>query len=173
MVVIHDAERSQLRLEARRGKLRCALLGWLRLSSGLVELDEALGKLWDALEPLAVAQLPPLGGDYDCVLDIFYYPRSLGTGCPAHVDPGLLTLVLADGPGLQAQTLGGWVEVGPLTALAGSEWAARGLAPTPCVHRVELQQERASAAMELRTKGSSMGRGRTGPRWPREPSMRR
>lgn len=92
------------------------------------------------------------------MLDIFYYPKSLGTGCPAHVDPGLLTLVLADAPGLQAQSLGGWAEVGPLTALAGSEWAsaaAKGLAPpvSTCVHRVELQEERASAAMELRTKG--------------------
>lgn len=92
------------------------------------------------------------------MLDVFYYPELSEdwTGCPAHVDPGLLTFVVADDAGLEAQFDKNWVPVFSRTAgvaLAGAQWAqAASKSCQPCLHRVKLKRgaSRLSAAFEIR-----------------------
>ena len=103
------------------------------------------------------------------VLDVFYYHDLADSWlrCPPHIDPGLVTLVVADQEGLEAQDGKNWVPLHPLQplgaafALIGAEWAYCGSIDStvgvdcqcqPCMHRVRVKERtcRASAALEFR-----------------------
>lgn len=105
------------------------------------------------------------------VLDVFYYHELADSWlrCPPHIDPGLVTLVVADQEGLEAQDGKNWVPLGPAGAfaLAGAEWAYFASIDSnvdsncpkcqPCMHRVRVKGRtcRASAALEFRLNSQS------------------
>lgn len=98
---------------------------------------------------------------------MFYYPQMAHdwVRCPPHVDPGLVTLVVADDEGLEAQDSKLWLPLGSTdgVALVGAEWA---LTITdwpkcqPCIHRVKIKKgtSRVSAALEFRLNSLSRQR---------------
>lgn len=86
------------------------------------------------------------------LLDAFYYSPSSSIPCPAHTDPGIISVIVDDAPGLEVQGSDGeWrlVELEPneVALLAG-----RQLKGTPaCTHRVgQIATERCSLVYERR-----------------------
>eukprot|EP00438_Fugacium_kawagutii_P024695 Skav235535 [mRNA] locus=scaffold3067:98175:109526:+ [translate_table: standard] len=100
------------------------------------------------------------------VLDVFYYPDMARdwVRCPPHVDPGLVTLVVADHEGLEAQDSNKlWLPLGTgAVALVGAEWALAADWPKcqPCIHRVKIEKStcRVSLALEFRLNSHSRQR---------------
>ena len=112
------------------------------------------------------------------VFDVFYYPSMAeSVRCPAHIDPGLVTLLVTDQDGLEVQEKQNWLPLGtsfPEAAslagvafsLVGAEWAYA--APfcvncpkcQPCMHRVKVKENecRVSAALEFRLAAKSRER---------------
>ena len=74
----------------------------------------------------ALAQLRGLDAYHDAssaVCDVFYYPKSEESPCPAHEDPGLVTVIADDAPGLEVRDAdGAWRSV----VLAADEVAILG-----------------------------------------------
>ena len=91
------------------------------------------------------------------LLDAFYYSPSSSIPCPAHTDPGTISIIVDDAPGLEVQgSDGGWrrVVLGPneVALLAG-----RQLKGTPaCTHRVgQIATHRCSLVYERRLADAS------------------
>jgi hypothetical protein len=94
------------------------------------------------------------------LLDAFWYPAAADaiSPCPAHTDPGIVTVVYEDSPALEIQEReGGWQPAfgrgreytpGSCYVLTGRQLHG---AHTPCVHRVApVRVARTSLAFELR-----------------------
>ena len=134
---------------SRAGRAVLAALSDIRVRDGRMTVPEehgtgsALSRLMEPeeLEPNATG----------CsLLSLFRY--SPGVGAPPHTDRGLLTLVIAEGDGLQLHTrAGGWQPLrcahGQVAVLAGETLAhaTRG-AVAPSLHRVEAERQHGGAA---------------------------
>eukprot|EP00927_Polykrikos_kofoidii_P043591 TRINITY_DN37673_c0_g1_i1.p1 TRINITY_DN37673_c0_g1~~TRINITY_DN37673_c0_g1_i1.p1 ORF type:complete len:333 (+),score=35.57 TRINITY_DN37673_c0_g1_i1:118-1116(+) len=139
---------------------------------------EALASAFFALESVSLRCLPerlsPMlptprtpSDVNESIIDAFFYPGCAGFDipCVAHLDPGILTLVVDDAPGLEVLSGSDWLPLksGPTDAIAivGRTWARfDALAKLPasrrvtaCLHRVRTAQSppgRCSVAFEIR-----------------------
>ena len=141
------AERAQLRLQNPRE----------------VDADDDLhrsaargGAVLQHVAEAALAQLRGLDAYHDAssaVCDVFYYPKSEQSPCPAHEDPGLVTVIADDAPGLEVRDAGGWRSVvlaEDEVAVLGNSGLAKIAGHPACVHRVVPCAERVSITFELR-----------------------
>jgi len=106
------------------------------------------------LHPIALAALPIEHRSFqtESILDAFFYPPCIESACPPHVDPGLVTVICDNKPGLEIQHEDGqWQPVaatGAVVVLAGRQLMG---AESACVHRVmPVASARTSIAFELR-----------------------
>mmetsp|Transcript_17290 Transcript_17290/g.44317 ORF Transcript_17290/g.44317 Transcript_17290/m.44317 type:complete len:250 (-) Transcript_17290:553-1302(-) len=109
------------------------------------------------LSVVAIAALPEELSSQTLVplLDAFYYmPNRNCSPCPAHTDPGLVTVICDDVPALEIQDAEQWLapmstlEQDQVLVLAGRQLAGSAAA---CVHRVApVDACRTSLAFELR-----------------------
>ena len=95
---------------------------------------------------------------------MFYYPEmpEERTACGAHIDPGLITVVIADASGLEVYRDNSWeparAELPSAAAMIGEEWANAYFlqvvplpACQPCLHQVQMgKASRVSIALEMR-----------------------
>lgn len=134
---------------------------------------EALDDAWNALQEVAAICMPPRldtllpqsSGPTESVIDAFYYPdhELHEITCAAHDDPGLVTIVAADSPGLEVHDpTNGWMalNLGPedVAIITGKTWAkfdkltSTSNGVSSCRHRVRALQrgDRCSVAFEVR-----------------------
>jgi len=142
------AERAQLRLQNPRE----------------VDADDDLhrsaargGAVLQRVAEAALAQLRGFDAFHDAssaVCDVFYYPKSEETPCPAHEDPGLVTVIADDAPGLEVRDAdGAWRSVvlaADEVAILGNSGLAKIAGHPACTHRVVPCAERVSITFELR-----------------------
>eukprot|EP00418_Pyrodinium_bahamense_P086314 CAMPEP_0179055814 /NCGR_PEP_ID=MMETSP0796-20121207/23494_1 /TAXON_ID=73915 /ORGANISM="Pyrodinium bahamense, Strain pbaha01" /LENGTH=272 /DNA_ID=CAMNT_0020752477 /DNA_START=60 /DNA_END=875 /DNA_ORIENTATION=- len=141
------------------------------------EALEHLERAWDVLAAVAARHLPPHLGPLlprpagreaptESIIDAFYYPRPTAreAPCPAHEDPGVLTVIADDAPGLEVRDAGGaWrplaLRPSDVALVVGRSWAgcealcSNGGRPCrACMHRVCPQgaAARCSVAFEVR-----------------------
>ena len=143
------AERAQLRLQNPR-KFDADVEDWQRSAA-------RGGAVLQRVAEAALAQLRGLDAFHDAssaVCDVFYYPKSEQSPCPAHEDPGLVTVIADDAPGLEVRDAdGAWRSVvlaEDEVAILGNSGLAKIAGHPACTHRVVPCAERVSITVELR-----------------------
>ena len=124
------------------------IVGKPQPGESISELERAAEQAARVLEGVITGDVPSGAS----VLDAFLYMPTSEMACPAHTDPGIISVIVDNSPGLEVQGRDGeWVSIelkrDEVAILAGRQLAST----LPCVHRVgPMAARRCSLVYERR-----------------------